>query len=174
MRQEQKGKTVGSRSTHQDPQHADQMLQISQSKQLSYQQAKHWTMRWLIIDNLCLCCFLTSSSCLCICVSVCLHLFFFTKIRHRLQHESGRPVFGFVTGDLAAGVTAPFHRTSSPSLTVLPIFPLSVAMAPAWSPQGPSYLHSSFGSTEVSIISSPAWCQRKAGVRLLAVKHFKS
>lgn len=136
---------------------ADQMLQICQSKQLSFQQPQHLTSRQLIIDRIRLCCFLILSLSMSVYLSVspCLHPFSLPKIRHRLQHESCRPVFGSVTSDFAAGAV---H------------FPqLCVAMAPARSPQGPSYLHSSACSTSVSILSSPASCQRKAGVRPLAV-----
>lgn len=102
-----------------------------------------------------------------------------TKIRHRLQHESCRPVFGSVTGDFAAGATAPpFNRIFSLSLSLVSSCPLhpqfTVAMAPARSPQGPPYLHSSSGSTGVSIRSNPTSCQRKPGVRPLAVKHSRS
>ena len=162
------------------------MLQICQSKQLSFQQLQHPTIWWLIIDNLRLCCFLTPSLALSVSVSLpSPHSFSFPKIRHRLQHESCRPVFGSVTSDFAAGAMPPppFNGISSFSLShslslclslsltlsVLPIFPPSVAMAPARSPQGPSYLHSSACSTPVSILSNPASCQRKAGVRPLAV-----
>lgn len=105
------------------------------------------------------------------------HSISFLKIRHRLQHESCRPVFGSVTSDFPAmpppPSTHPFNGISSLAhsliLSVLPISPSSVAMAPARSPQGPSYLHSSDCSTLVSILSNPASCQRKAGVRPLAV-----
>lgn len=86
---------------------------------------------------------------------------FFPKIRLRLQHESCRPVFGSVTSDFAAGAMQ--HSPQTHTCTA------SVAMAPARSPQGPSYLHSSARSTPVLILSSLASCQRKAGVRPHAV-----
>lgn len=77
------------------------MLRICQSKQLSFRRRRHPTMWWLIIDSLRLCCLShTFSPSVCLCVSP-LPLSFFPppKIRHRLRHESCRPVFGSVTSD---------------------------------------------------------------------------
>lgn len=167
----------------QEPKYADQMLRICQSKQLSFQQAQRWKVWRLIIDKLCFSCFLTPSLSPSVSVSLrSLSPFLSLRIRHRLQHESCWPVFGSVTSDFAAmpppPSTHPFTGISSLAhsliLSVLPISPPSVAMAPARSPQGPSYLHSSDCSTLVSILSSPASCQRKAGVRPLAVEHSRS
>lgn len=63
-----------------------------------------------------------------------------TKIRHRLQHESCRPVFGSVTGDFAAGATAPpFNRIFSLSLSLSGVF-----MSPA------SPIHCCYGTCQVA------------------------
>lgn len=84
------------------------MLQICQSKQLSFQRRQHPTIWWLIIDSLRLCCLShTFSLSVCLSVSPFPHSFSFPKIRHRLQHESCRPVFGSVTSDFAAGAMQP-------------------------------------------------------------------
>ena len=95
-----------------EPQHADQMLPICQSKQLSFQR-QHPTIWWLIIDNLRLCCLLTSPLSLSVSVSLpSLTSSSLPKIRHRLQHESCRPVFGSVTSDFAAGA---IHSATPPA-----------------------------------------------------------
>lgn len=49
----------------------------------------------------------TFSFSVCLSVSPFPHSFSFPKIRHRLQHESCRPVFGSVTSDFAAGAMPP-------------------------------------------------------------------
>ncbi len=62
----------------------------------------------------------TFSLSVCLSVSPFPHSFSFPKIRHRLQHESCRPVFGSVTSDFAAGAMPPlpFNGISSLSLTL--------------------------------------------------------
>lgn len=68
-------------SIQEEPQHADQMLQICQSKQLSFHQAPHRTIRWLIIDKLSLCCFLAPSLPLSVSASLPSPHFFFPSQR---------------------------------------------------------------------------------------------
>lgn len=147
---------------------------ICQSNQLSFKQPLHRTIWWLIIEDLRLCCFLiltpTLSASVCLSPPLSLSPYSFPKIRHRLQHESCRPLFWVCHKWCCRSLLGhPLSPSLSRHVSTSHLPTRSVAMAPARSPQGPSYLHSSACSTPVSILSNPASCQRKAGVRPLAV-----
>lgn len=137
-------------------QRADQKLPICQSKQLPLQQRQRPTIGGLIIDNLRLCCFLTPLPSLFLSLFSC-SSFLSRRLDTGLRHESRRPVFGSVTSHFccrchaARPITPPPHPRPS------------VAMAPARSPRGPSYLHSSACSTPDVDTIQPSVASQKSG-----------